>query len=412
MIIGCIADDFTGAGDAASYLSRGGMETLMFNGVPEDESDYSEVCDAIVVALKTRTAEKETAVRETLQAVRWLSRQGTKQYYLKYCSTFDSTPEGNIGPTADAVLDALDAERAVICPALPENGRIVVGGSLYVNGVPLDESPMKDHPLTPMWDHRIKNLMECQSRYRCIETGMERAEAGEFVSLAGERVYYIPDYKDEQDGEKIAEIFGDDLFLTGGSGLLEKLAEHWIGGEKRKREAYPPVGGRTLLLAGSCSEMTRKQIAFFQASGGKSLKVDPEALLEGAADSIVDLEDPGGSEMLLLYSSDTPENVKKVQEKGKELAASAIEQFFASTAVLAYQKGCRKIVVAGGETSGAVIRALGFSRYIVGESIAPGVPVLIPMEDRKVRLVLKSGNFGAEDFFIRAIKRISEEETP
>lgn len=409
MIIGCIADDFTGAGDAASYLVKGGLHTLMFNGVPEDAADYSAVCDAIVVALKTRTEAKEKAVQESLKAIRWLQKQGAKQYYFKYCSTFDSTPEGNIGPVADAIIDELGAKRAVVCPALPDNGRIVKNGSLYVNGVLLDESPMKNHPLTPMWDHRIKNLMEVQSKYFCIELGQDFSDLPDSVNTEAEPVYMIPDYEDRMDAEKIVDVFGADLFLTGGSGLLEALASHWMKRVERKQEVYSPVAGNTLLLAGSCSEMTRKQIAFYETSGLAAMKIDPLELMEKECPVKMDLPAGENAEAMLLYTSDKPENVKKIQEEGKMLVAEKIEHFLADMAVSAYQSGCRKIIVAGGETSGAVMKALGFSKYIIWKSVAPGVPVLIPIEDTETRIVLKSGNFGQEDFFLRAMQMISEE---
>ena len=409
MIIGCIADDFTGAGDAASYLAKGGMRTLMFNGVPEDAADYSSACDAIVIALKTRTEDKEKAVQESLKAIRWLQKQGAKQYYFKYCSTFDSTPEGNIGPVADAIMDELGAKRAVICPALPDNGRIVKDGSLYVNGVLLDESPMKNHPLTPMWDHRIKNLMEVQSKYSCIELGRDFSDLPDSMDAEAEPEYMIPDYQDRMDAEKIVDVFGADMFLTGGSGLLEALASHWMKRVERKQAVYPPVAGNTLLLAGSCSEMTRKQIAFYEAFGFMATKINPLELMEREGPVKIDMPEGKKAEAMLLYTSDKPENVKKIQEEGKMLVAEKIEGFLANMAVSAYQNGCRKIIVAGGETSGAVMKALGFSKYIIWKSVAPGVPVLIPIEDTGARIVLKSGNFGQEDFFLRAMKMISEE---
>ena len=406
MIIGCIADDFTGAGDAASYLAKGGMRTLMFNGVPEDQTDYSETCDAMVIALKTRTEEKESAVQASLKAIRWLQSQGAEQYYFKYCSTFDSTPEGNIGPVADAVMEELGASRAVICPALPDNGRIVVDGCLYVNGVLLDESPMKNHPLTPMWDHRVKNLMEAQSKYACVEVGQD------FSGLPGgsgtEPVYIVPDDRNRTDAEKIAAAFGRDLFLTGGSGLLEALAAYRMKYTEKKQTDYPPVIGSTLLLAGSCSEMTRKQIAFYEASGQAAVKINPLELTEKEDRAVAGTEIAGENTALLLYTSDTPENVRKIQTEGKFMIAEKIERFFAEMAVAFYKNGCKKLIVAGGETSGAVMKALGFSKYIIWKSIAPGVPVLIPIEDTGARIVLKSGNFGQEDFFLKAMHMISE----
>ena len=233
-IFGCVADDFTGASDAASFLVKGGMSVQLFNGIPAKGSRVGEGIQAIVIALKSRTQDTEEAVADTLRALGWLKEQGVERFYLKYCSTFDSTPKGNIGPAADAAMEFLGVSYTILCPALPVNGRVVMKGELYVGGVPLHESPMKNHPLTPMWDARIANLMKPQSKYSCVELWKEQMDrpADEIRAILSdqadtqEHYYVIPDYQDMEDGERIVELFGDLALLTGGSGILEPLAKH------------------------------------------------------------------------------------------------------------------------------------------------------------------------------------------
>lgn len=169
LLLGCVADDFTGGSDAASHLAAGGLNTILCNGVPAPGFVPPEGCEAVVIALKSRTQETESAVADSMKAARWLAEQGAEQLYVKYCSTFDSRPCGNIGPIVDAILEAFNVPGTVLCPALPSNGRVVRDGILYVNGVPLAESPMKDHPLTPMWESRVAKLMEPQGKYACLE---------------------------------------------------------------------------------------------------------------------------------------------------------------------------------------------------------------------------------------------------
>lgn len=273
-ILGCIADDFTGASDAASFLAKQGVKTVLYNGIPEKTSKRisekfagkkEELADvqAIVIALKTRTMETKKAVAQSLEAVEWLKEHGAGQIYVKYCSTFDSTKEGNIGPIMDALLEKYQVPYSILCPALPVNGRTVENGKLYVNGVPLDESPMKNHPLTPMWDSEIKNLMEAQSKYSCLNVydidEKEQNKVQEYSKKVN-HFYVIPDYKETEDAKKIVEVFGDLPILSGGSGLLEELAYKYVSTSASATNPQK-TKGKALLLAGSCSVATRGQIA-------------------------------------------------------------------------------------------------------------------------------------------------------
>ena len=417
LLFGCVADDFTGASDAASFLEKGGLSVLLSTGVPTADFQLSEDIQCVVIALKSRTQNTADAVSDSLAAIKWLKAAGAQQFFIKYCSTFDSTPEGNIGPVADAVMQYLNVPYTILCPALPVNGRTVYHGELFVNGVPLQESPMKNHPLTPMWDSRIANLMKPQSRFSSVELYKELLKDAEKINhilsekcSEGTPFYVIPDYEDAADGERIVEQFGSLRLLTGGSGILEPLAKKLSHEKHREHSVNTHVSGGAILLAGSCSKATLSQIAYFKAQGGLSRKIDPVQLLEGkdTEESIWRFVTEHADSPVLLYSSDTAQNVRFVQEFGKERIASMLENITASLAQRAVAGGIRRVIVAGGETSGAVTERLGFSSYRIGESVAPGVPVMEPVENPGIRLVLKSGNFGAEDFFEKALYMTGE----
>ncbi|XXM71404.1 3-oxo-tetronate kinase [Lysinibacillus sphaericus] len=408
MRFGVIADDFTGASDIASFFVKGGLSTVLFTGVPEmDQVSEAEVC---VIALKTRTQDPKEAVNDSLEAVAWLKKQGAQQFYIKYCSTFDSTPEGNIGPICDAVMKELDVPYTILCPALPVNGRIVKEGCLYVNGVPLHKSPMKDHPLTPMRDCDLVRLMDAQSKFPSVKISgdLHKEEVNERIaSITAQseqsHFYIIPDYEKEEDAEKLVQVFGGLKLLTGGSGLAYPLAK--MHREHAEANGFERSSSPALLLAGSCSEATRNQIKEFEQSGGTTYFMDPLKLISGeeTVGTIWDVVSQNRGESILVYSSDTPEKVRDIQQQGKEEVAGRLEKATADLAELAVQDGFHRIIVAGGETSGAVAKRLGYKGYHIGDSISPGVPVMIPVEDSRIRMVFKSGNFGESDFFLQAL---------
>lgn len=404
--LGCVADDFTGASDAASFLQAGGMSTVLYNGIPT-HGTATDV-EAIVIALKTRTQETTSAVADTLTAVDWLYKQGANRIYIKYCSTFDSTPKGNIGPILDALLEQYQLSHTILCPALPVNGRTVRQGDLFVDGVPLHKSPMRNHPLTPMWDSHIGHLMQPQSKYPCHT--MDRFSDVETL-CKGEKsshFYLIPDFEMTDDGMYIAQNFGHLPLLSGGSGLLEPLARTYTAGHISAPTIAPATQGKGLLLAGSCSVATREQIQTFIQQGGHSLYIDALALIAGAQSvhSIwADVQTCQGD--VLVYSSSDPDTVKRIQAQAD--VANLLEQTMAQLAKLAVDNGYTRIIVAGGETSGAVTKALGFTAYHISQSVAAGVPVMVPVQRPDVRLVLKSGNFGQRDFFTTALTLTKED---
>ncbi len=401
ILFGCVADDFTGASDAASFLQAGGLSTVLYNGIPTHPSTAD--AQAMVIALKTRTQETTTAVADTLAAVDWLYRQGVNRLYIKYCSTFDSTPKGNIGPILDAILEKYHIPYTVLCPALPVNGRTVRQGELFVDGTPLHKSSMRNHPLTPMWDSHIGGLMKPQSKYPCHTTDrftdIDKVCKGENAP----HFYLIPDFEVTDDGAYIAQTFGDLPMLSGGSGLLEPLARYY-GANATATPVSPATKGKGLLLAGSCSFATRGQIKAFEEQGGRSIYLDAMALLEGrqTVDTLwQEMQSQEGD--VLVYSSSDPEIVSKIQAHGAERVAEQLEQTMAAIAKRGMDAGYSRIIVAGGETSGAVTKGLGFTAYHISQSVAAGVPVMVPIHQPQVRLVLKSGNFGQRDFFTKAL---------
>lgn len=404
--IGCIADDFTGASDAASFLAKVGMRVLLFNGVP---TQIPTDADAAVIALKTRTAPVSIAVEQSRQALEHLRFAGAERLYIKYCSTFDSTPIGNIGPVCDLSIEMTKSRWTVLCPSLPVNGRTVRNGRLYVNGVPLDESTMKDHPLTPMWDSRLQELMRNQSRYPVFvlspqETGQGRDAVQRLMECCPTPFYVVPDYETDAHGVEIARVFEDQRLFTGGSGLLEALGG--MLADSRKSMVLSGVPTAALVLAGSCSVTTRKQIECWQQSGRPRIHIDVLNLLHNEPrekERLLGFMWDHTGEDLLIDSSEDIESVRTYQTDAYDVS-ERIERVMRTLAVQGHKMGIRRMIVAGGETSGAVTSALGYSIYRIGQCIAPGVPVMSPLEAPDVRLVLKSGNFGQDDFFLRALR--------
>lgn len=393
--LGVIADDFTGASDAASFLKKGGSDTILLtslNGVELSQSD------AIVVALKSRSVQPFEAISMTSEALKFLLKNGCNQIYFKYCSTFDSTPQGNIGVVLDYLLDYFKEQYSILCPSLPINNRIVIDGMLYVNGVRLDESPMKNHPLNPMWDASIPKLMKNQSRYPTfVVNDPIRLEE---IQKSHSKFYIVPDYQTDEDGQKIFNLYGHLPLLSGGSALLEFLGPH---------ELSKPVENsvqikKSIILCGSCSKATKKQIDIYKSSGKMTYAVDSKKLLDKRLTS----EDVfrfvlSQNETVLVYSSAIDDIEPSSNNPTFFEESQLIEKTMADIAKLAVENGFNNIVVAGGETSGAVTLKLGYTSFIIGDSVDPGIPILYPIENENLRLLLKSGNFGDDNFFLKAI---------
>lgn len=419
LLLGCIADDFTGATDLAGMLVRGGMRTVQTIGVPR--ATIAVEADAIVVALKSRNLPAQEAVAQSLDALRWLASQGARQLFFKYCSTFDSSDAGNIGPVADALLDALDADFTIACPALPQNGRTVYRGHLFVGDALLSESSMRDHPITPMRDANLVRVLGRQTKRRVglvrwpvVQHGPNAIRA-ELARLRSEGVAYaIVDAVDDDDLLDIGTACAELPLVTGGSGIAMGLPQNFRdAGRLALRDdasRLPQVTGGSAVLSGSCSEATRAQVAAFSKLHA-AIALDPMSGMPPAAAARAALarveRDLASNRPVLIYSTADPDAVSKVQAKlGRDRAARDIEQTFAHLAVELVGRGVRRLVVAGGETSGAVVSALGVDALAIGPQIDPGVPWTTTLGDPTLALALKSGNFGGEDFFERALRML------
>ncbi|MFM1661882.1 3-oxo-tetronate kinase [Aeromonas salmonicida] len=410
MKLGVIADDFTGATDIAGFLVENGLATLQFSGIPA-KADLTGV-DAVVISLKSRSCPADEAVQDSLAALDWLKARGCPRIYQKYCSTFDSTATGNIGPVTDALLAALESQFTLICPALPVNGRTVYQGNLFVGAQPLDESGMRHHPITPMTDSNLLRLMETQARGRAglvpfstIDKGAAAiAEAFEQLTQDGVR-YAVVDTLTEQHLLDIAAAAIDMPLVTGGSGLAIGLARQLGSGDLQgAREAGWPRGSRAVVLSGSCSEMTNRQVARYQAIA-PALALDVAACLTRAdypAELVRWVLSQPVTPAPMLHATTSPGELAAIQARhGRDAASEAVEQCFAQVAVLLREAGVESFIIAGGETSSRITQALGIAAFHIGPQIAPGVP-WVRATDALLSLALKSGNFGDETFFSRA----------
>ena len=415
LLIGAVADDFTGATDLANTLVQSGLRTVQVIGVPQETVDLAET-EAVVVALKSRTAPVAVAVSESLAATDWLIAQGARQVLSKYCSTFDSTPKGNIGPIADAMMHRLGTDFALVCPAFPGAGRTIYQGHLFVLDKLLGDSPMKDHPLTPMRDSDLIRLMAAQSNHAVglidLATVRKGADAilSRIAALKSEgKRYGVSDVVDDADLLTIGRVAQTHTLVTGGSGIAMGLPAAWrsaIGDTEPETPVLPTVSGRTLVLAGSCSAATREQIRNVPTDWPKK-QIDAEDALEntGLVDDLMDWLSACPADLpCLIYSSADPDSVARAQAKhGVEAAGAALEAVMGAVAKKATAHGFGRLIVAGGETSGAVVSALNVSTLRIGPQIAVGVPWCEARDGPHVALALKSGNFGGPTFFTDAL---------
>lgn len=414
-LLGCIADDFTGATDLANTLVRNGMRTVQTIGVPTSAVD----ADAIVVALKSRTIPAADAVTQSLAALAWLREQGCRQFVFKYCSTFDSTDAGNIGPVAEALLDALGSDFTIACPAFPENGRTIFRGHLFVADALLNESGMEHHPLTPMTDASLVRVLQRQSqgkvgllRYDTVAKGAEAVRARIDTLRADGVKLAIADAISDADLFALGEGCAALPLITGGSGIALGLPENFrrAGLLPARTDAaeVPAVNGHGVVLAGSASRATNGQVAHWIAQKRPALRIDPLRLARGeaVADEALAFAREH-DEPVLIYATAQPEQVKAVQaELGVARAGELVEHALACIAATLKARGTRRFVVAGGETSGAVVQALGVQSLRIGRQIAPGVPATVTLDAEPLALALKSGNFGGENFFDEALQAL------
>ncbi|MCM2340665.1 3-oxo-tetronate kinase [Rhodoferax sp.] len=424
IFLGCIADDFTGATDLANNLVRAGMRVVQAMGVPTQPLDAQ--ADAVVVALKSRTVPAADAVQQSLAALRWLQAQGAQQIYFKYCSTFDSTAQGNIGPVTEALLDALagqpGADFSIATPAFPDNGRTVFKGHLFVGDVLLNESGMQNHPLTPMTDANLVRVLQSQCRrkvglidYKVVAQGPEAIQTridqlrAEGVSLA------VVDAVSNDDLMRLGPALKGLPLVTAGSGVAIGLPANFGIAPSNTASALPPAAGFQAVVSGSCSLATNRQVADFVEAGRPALAIDPLQLAASGGGAATVAQALAWAKSLLaqgpvlIYSSSDPSTVKAVQARlGVQAAGELVEHTLAAIARGLVGLGVRQLVVAGGETSGACVQALAISQMKIGPQIDPGVPWCHAQSeaapDGGLHLTLKSGNFGTDDFFIKSFR--------
>ena len=416
IVLGCVADDFTGATDLANTLVKAHMRTVQLLGVPRPGLKVP-AADCIIVALKSRSNPADEAVSMSLAALDWLRQQGAKQFYFKYCSTFDSTDKGNIGPVADAMLDAIGVDFTVFNPAFPTNKRTVYKGYLFVGDELLSESGMRHHPLTPMTDPSLVRVLQRQTRHKVglvpyanIAMGVEAIrDAFEKLRKQGIR-HAILDSITDENLVTLGEACADLKLVTGGSGMAMGLPANFVRKGLMKSGQHsqlPKVGGPTAVLAGSCSVATQGQVAFMKQDHD-FFELEPMAIASGrdlAQEALNWAANRLSEKPVLIYSTATPEQVKAVQDRlGREHAGALVEETLGKIAKGLVAGGVRRLVIAGGETAGAVVGALGVEGLAIGPEIDPGVPWTFSIGEPPLALALKSGNFGTPDFFTKAFK--------
>ncbi|MGI9371805.1 MAG: 3-oxo-tetronate kinase [Hyphomicrobiales bacterium] len=422
MYLGAIADDFTGATDLANVLTKGGLSAVQLNGIDSctvANANRVKDHDAIIVALKSRSCSVDEAVSHSCQALKWLQEVGCEKFFFKYCSTFDSTDEGNIGPVADALLERLGEEFTIACPAAPENGRTVYQGHLFVGAQLLSETGMRHHPITPMTDANLVRVLSRQTSgkvgllpHATVNAGAAEAHATLRDLQADGNRFAIADAVNTENLETLARASNDLRLLTGGSGLavgLPALMRDQGAVSAQNADLNWPHEGKSLIISGSCSHATNEQVRVF-SQNNRAFHLDPERLAEdperviqeALSYALQDNDNPA-----LIFSTAPPDKLSVTQQNlGQDQASELIEEAMADIAKRAVMAGVRKLVVAGGETSGAVVSALSIEGLAIGPEIAPGVPWTLSLNDPRVALALKSGNFGGPDFFTNAFETL------
>ncbi|MET4805078.1 3-oxo-tetronate kinase [Limibacillus sp. MBR-115] len=417
LLLGCIADDFTGATDLANTLVKSGMRTVQINGLPGPDSAAPADAEAIVVALKSRTQPAEQAVADSLAAQTWLTTGGARQILFKYCSTFDSTPLGNIGPVAEALMDRLDADFTTFCPVFPGAGRTLYQGHLFIWDTLLSESSMRNHPLTPMTDANLVRFLQLQTKRKVGLLAHQTVRAGSKAvrdtlrELRQQGIeFIICDALTDEDLITLGHAQAGCRLLTGGSGIAMGLADNFRAAGLNlpdSTSSLPAVSGPQAILSGSCSEATLGQLQY--VSGRYPVfRIDPLALARGqglVGRALTWAEDKLGDVPIVFAASAEPATVKAAQEKlGRMEAGELVEKALGKIAQGLVERGLRRLVVAGGETSGAVVSALGLKALRIGPEIAPGVPATVSLTDPPLAVALKSGNFGGPNFFEKAFE--------
>jgi len=413
MLLGVIADDFTGATDIAGFLVESGMRTIQLNGIPTEPVDVDT--DAVVISLKSRSCPVDEAVSASVASLKWLQSQGCQQFYFKYCSTFDSTSKGNIGPVTDALLSELGESFTLVCPALPVNGRTVYNGHLFVFEELLCDSGMRNHPVTPMTESSLLCMMDSQSQgksglvnFQIIEQGSDAVKT-RFKELQAEgKSYAVVDAFNAEHLLTIGQATTSLKLVTGGSGLAAGIAKNWseyLEDQTNAKQAGIPVKAPTVIFSGSCSVMTSKQVEIYKKKA-PHFAIDVKSCIsdEQYGNEVFEwvLTHTQATLAPIVYATADASVLQAVQsEYGAHASGHAVEELFSQLAIKLQQHGIKNFIVAGGETSGVVTQSLAVRGFHIGPQIAPGVP-WVKSIDGQLSLALKSGNFGDKDFFTKA----------
>ena len=416
MLLGCIGDDFTGSGDLANTLAKQGMRTALYSGIPTSTDTDQLNVEAGVVALKTRSIKADDAIKQSLQALEWLRSQGCRQFFFKYCSTFDSTADGNIGPVAEALAKELDAAQVIVCPAFPGTGRSLYMGHLFVNDRLLNESGMQNHPITPMTDADIRRVLQAQCKasvghvpYQDVLQGPAAIQKKLGSEQSAGHLFMVVDALSDADLISIGKASSQLRLITGGSGVALGLPANFqaAGDTSGGRPEWLGESGLTVALSGSCSIATLQQVErHLQSNPGKQVIASDVIENIVTAKSVCEWVLQQDAGIPLVYSSADPAAVEQMQARySQSVCSDALEQFFSDLSRQLVDAGISKLITAGGETSGAVVEGLGLNALQIGPEIDPGVPAL--RANANLVLTLKSGNFGAVDFFAKAAQTLS-----
>lgn len=425
VFLGCIADDYTGASDIASQLAEQGVHTVQLFGTPDANTVIDPEAQAIIIGLKTRTEPVDTAVAQSLAALAFLRKAGCSRFYFKYCSTFDSTPAGNIGPVADALAEAIEASPVIFCPAFPKNGRTVYLGHLFVHGALLNESSLATHPLTPMTDANLVRWLGQQTNHEvgllnvdALDAGADHAQKALDALTASGKQRIVTDTLNERHLSRLGELCTYHALVTGGSALAPALVAAWRAkklmlGDAQAEVALPRQSANAVILSGSCSEQANLQVATWEKQGGATYFLDPEQLMTTdtvVADALAWIRAHVNDEPVLVYATSPSEKVKALHRRfSSQDLGHRIEQAFVTIAREVTKHCTQTLIVAGGETSGAVVAGLNLSALTVGPSIAPGVPWMFRYGEQPLTIALKSGNFGSADFYREALQQLNKD---
>lgn len=425
LFLGCIADDYTGASDIASQLAEQGVRTVQLFGIPNVSTQIDPAAEAIIIGLKTRTVSVDSAISQSLEALSFLQKAGCQRFYFKYCSTFDSTSKGNIGPVSDALAEATRSTQVIFCPAFPKNGRTVYRGHLFVHDTLLSESSLSTHPLTPMTDSNLVRWLGKQTDCSVGLLSVEALDATEknmqesFDNLVAEnRKRIVVDALNQRHLDRLGKIFAHHVFVTGGSALAPALVSAWREEGLMSRAATevisaPKSDKNAVILSGSCSEQANLQLKAWKNQGGATYFLDPERLMKDDAavsDALQWIRKHIKNEPVLVYATSPSENVTALHGLfNRNDLGDRIEQAFVEIAQEVTLTDTQTLIVAGGETSGAVVAGLCLEALTVGPSIAPGVPWMFQHGERPLSIALKSGNFGSENFYHEAMVCLKQE---